>query len=75
MGVPPPRGLDPASLHLAPFPSSPVGPQRGKGGGEKGGGGGVAGQRGVLLLSHMQCFCVYRRHEKKINNPGFFSPD
>ena len=32
-------------------------------------GGGGAGQRGVLLLSHMQCFCVYRRHEKKINNP------
>ena len=42
---------------------------------EGGGGGGGAGQRGVLLLSHMQCFCVYRRHEKKINNPGFFSPD
>ena len=42
---------------------------------KEGGGGGGAGQRGVLLLSHMQCFCVYRRHEKKINNPGFFSPD
>ena len=41
--------------------------------GKKEGGGG-AGQRGVLLLSHIQCFCVYHRHEKQINNPGFFSP-